>query len=117
MKTFLNNLSNKMKKSKAWRFLIGSPVKELPDKFTKMHKEYLKKEELTGTIDFRKKKKSKKRHFENPIPKHEFVDLVAPLTETKPSKTIIKNQLLLPENVIDDIPIQIQETTKKYKNE
>ncbi len=41
-----------MKKSRVWRFLIGNPVKELPDKFTKMHNEFLEKDkELNKVID------------------------------------------------------------------
>lgn len=59
-----------MKKSRVWRFLIGNPVKELPDKFTKMHNEFLEKESnkvidnipITINIPKTKKIKNKERN-------------------------------------------------------
>jgi hypothetical protein len=108
MKTFLNNLSNKMKKSKVWRFLVGNPVKELPDKFTQMHNDYLKKEKALNTIEIPKKKSS--IHKKKPVINPELIDRVTELKETKPP---FSTQLLLPFSVIDEI--QIQETTKDYK--
>lgn len=70
MKTFFKNLLSEMKKSRVWRFLIGNPVKELPDKFTKMHNEFLEKESnkviddipITINIPKTKKVKNKERH-------------------------------------------------------
>lgn len=105
MKTFLNNLSNKMKKSKAWRFLVGISVKELPDKFTKIHNDYLKKE-TSNTIKIPKKKIKNK--YIKPVVNPELIDCVTEISETKPSFV----QSFLPVETVDDIAIQIKEVVK-----
>jgi len=63
MKTFFKNLLNMTK----WRFLTSQKLVEMPDKFTKMHNEFLEKESnkvidnIPITINIPKTKKIKKR--------------------------------------------------------